>query len=152
MFRRKDNLEGDDRSMMRVDQILREGLRSLPYPTPSVDFDERVLAGLHDSVPWHVALRNSLKPMLAAMTGSFLIGLLAIHFALQTPTPNLSKVKSSPINYEAMQRLIDSPNLSTLDWWRYSLLSIPPPRPPERMEAPALNHSEISPSHNQATV
>jgi hypothetical protein len=152
MFRRKDNLEGDDPGMMRTDQILREGLRSLPSPIPSVDFDERVLAELHDSISWRAALRDSLKPMLAAMTGSFLIGLLAIHFFLQAPAPNLSTMKSAPINYEAMQKLIDSPNLSALDWWRYSMLSIPPRKPPERMETPALNHSEISPSDNQATV
>ena len=153
MFISTEKRRGNDPRETLMDQILSEGFRAILTPVPSPDFDERVLAGLRDSAPsWYVALRNSLKPMLTAMTGSFILGLLAIHFALQAPTPTLTPMTSAPINYQAMQRLIDSPNLSTLDWWRYSLLSVPPPRPQARMEAPALDHSEIPVSRNQMTV
>jgi hypothetical protein len=153
MFKSTGKKRGNDPREALMDQILSEGFRAIPTPVPSPDFDERVLAGLRDSAPsWYVALRNSLKPMLTAMTGSFILGLLAIHFALQAPTPTLTPTKSAPINYQAMQRLIDSPNLSTMYWWRYSLLSVSPPRPPARLEAPALDHSEIPIARNKMTV
>ena len=98
-----------------VDQTLRDGLRGLPVPAVSADFDARVLRALAAPLPWWRALWQQAQPVLWGASCSLALTLLLLHWSLQTPLapPTVSPRNAAPYARAlAINRLLDSPNLS----------------------------------------
>ncbi len=96
---------------------LRHGLRGLPTPVPSPDFDDRLLAALRGPRPWWQTLWPQARPVLAGAACSALLTLAALSWSLQTPTPALPAVSAAhaaprPLDMTALDHLLDRPGLS----------------------------------------
>src|SRR5437660_12749825 len=76
---------------------LRQGLRELPVPSVSADFDSRVLAAIASPVPWWRALVPALRPAASASVCSLIATLALLHWATGGPiaTP-IGRVASQP--------------------------------------------------------
>ena len=103
------------------DARLADALRSLPVPTPSAHFDDRVLAALRVPVPrwqrltWR-RLWQPVQPLLLGTSCSLALTLLLLHFTLSVPQaapapapPAASNLASAPL--PPLDALLDRPNL-----------------------------------------
>lgn len=96
---------------------LAEALRSLPSPTSSPDFDDRVLAALRVPTPWWQHLWQPAKPLLLSISGSCVLTLLLLHTALHGPAaaPPLPPAALSALaaarRVPSIDTLLDQPNL-----------------------------------------
>ena len=77
-----------------VEAALREGLRGLPSPAISPDFDARVLAGLRRPLPWWIPAWQMLRPAVTAAACSLAITLLFVQWA-RASSPLPPRVTSS---------------------------------------------------------
>ena len=94
---------------------LREGLRALPVPALSPDFDARVLAALcAGPSPWQMFLQ-SLRPALGGLACSLVVMLGLIYGATRAPVgaPDVTAAASprTTISAAVIERALDSPNL-----------------------------------------
>ena len=101
--------------MTDSDELLRRGLRALPVPEPSPDFDARVLAGLRDVRPWWHRLWEPARPLLAGTSFSLVVTLACLHWTLMAPVgvppaQAISTVAARPT--PSLDALLDRPNLS----------------------------------------
>lgn len=99
----------------QIDQALRDGLRGLPVPPLSPDFDARILSALDAPRPWWRLWWQQAQPVLWGASCSLALTLLLLHWSLQTPfaPPSISPQNApSPARVLAINRLLDCPNLS----------------------------------------
>ena len=120
-----------------------EALRSLPVPPVSPDFDARVLASLQAPVPLWRRLWQTTQPLLLGASGSLVVTLLALHFALSAPAPAPAPLSisvqtfaavPSPSALPSIDALLDKPDLragSLAAAWINPTPTEPAPRKPE---------------------
>ncbi len=113
-----------------LEAALRDGLRRLPVPPPSTDFDARVLDALRVPSPWWRSLWHAARPLLAGTACSLVVTLAAVAWTTQTPatahraaSPPVT-AKPRPLDMAAVDRLLDRPGLSAAS---LSRLDTPPP-------------------------
>src|SRR5437764_4507760 len=70
---------------LQVDMALREGLRALPVPSVSDEFDARVLAAIQGPQPWWQAVLPGIRPLMAGGVCSMALTLLLVRWAIQVP-------------------------------------------------------------------
>lgn len=151
---------GDEKPKMalrdeELDIALRDGLRRLPTPAVSADFDARVLAAL--AVPpstWEglrIQVVSTLRPLLCGTACSLGVTLLALFWTLHMPAavPALPNAPSSarPLDMAALDSLLSQPRLgasSLTVWARQSAVPIatlaPPPIPSDPERRPRAEH------------
>ncbi len=116
---------------------LRQGLRALPTPAVSADFDERVLTALARPRPWWQTLWHQARPLLSGACCSLAVTLALASWAMQAPSPPVSHAPMSAatlLDMTAVNRLLDRPRLSAaaLAGWD----AAPPPSPADRPRPP----------------
>lgn len=138
--------------MVDLDEALRDGLRELPVPEVSPDFDARVLQSLRASAPWWRRWWQPAKPLLAGASFSLVVTLALLHWTLSAPIlPNLAPPQGlavagggGPSTLAArpapsLDALLDRPNLSAAsltDYWAARPPDPPDPPPPDRRPEP----------------
>ncbi len=125
---------------------LRGGLRALPVPDVSPDFDARVLDArvldaLRAPVPWWHRLWEPARPLLLGASCSLSVTLVLLHWTSAAPAPHLPMVGEQeriqargPARAPSLDRLLDRPDLragSLAAAW-----AMPPPAPSERRPEP----------------
>ena len=99
-----------------LDAALRDGLRSLPVPTVSPDFDTRILAALQRPLPLWKRLWQPAQPLLAGASFSLIATLICLHWSLSAPVAQPPQALSQPIlaahPTPSLDALLDRPNLS----------------------------------------
>ena len=73
-----------------MEAILQRGLRQLPVPDASTDFDSRVRARLQPRLSWWLLIRAGLRPMLAPAAFSLSVTLAAL---IVSSAPRSSELK-----------------------------------------------------------
>ncbi len=142
-----------------LDMALRDGLRRLPAPPVSADFDARVLAALALPPPLGETLRvqfvSALRPLLCGAACSLALTLLALFWTLHAPV-SLSSPSDAPravraLDMAAVDDLLSRPNLgaSSLSVWaRQSALPTPvlavPPVHPDAKRRRGADHRRAS--------
>ena len=124
--------------MIDPDEILRQGLRALPVPKPSPDFDARVLAGLREARPWWRRLWEPARPLLAGASFSLIVTLACLHWTLTAPVfaPPTHAVPTVAVRpAPSLDALLDRPNLSAGSLAR-AWADAPPDAAPDRRPAP----------------
>ncbi|HZT42912.1 MAG TPA: hypothetical protein VFA07_12160 [Chthonomonadaceae bacterium] len=143
----------------RVEMALREGLRGLPAPTVSPEFNARVHAALRRPVPWWQSLWASARPVLCAGACS-LVGMLALlSWVIRAPLPAsphpaFSAPAASAMDLDRAMERLDRAGVSLHDLSSLRLLSklnVPETTaPPEGLQNPIRNHhSLLSPEEKQ---
>ncbi len=142
-----------------LDMALRDGLRRLPAPPISSDFDARVLAALAVPPSWGEMLRaqcvSTLRPLLCGAACSLAVTLLALFWTLHTPAavPILSDAPHAarPLDMAAVDDLLSQPKLgaSSLPLWvRQSAVPLaalgPPPAPSDAERRPHASRRRAS--------
>lgn len=125
--------------MRDADEILRQGLRALPVPEPSPDFDARVLAGLREARPWWSRLWEPAKPLLAGASFSLVVTLAGLHWTLTAPEAAppayaVPTVAARPV--PSLDALLDRPNLSAASLSVYWAARPPDSTPPDARPTP----------------
>ena len=104
-----------------LDEALRTSLRALSVPEVSAGFDDRILAALHQPVPWWQRLWQPARPLLAGASFSLLVTLIGLHWSLSAPlssppTPNSGGAGEEQIlathPAPSLDALLDRPNLT----------------------------------------
>lgn len=122
------------------EEALHTGLRALPVPELSPDFDACVLAALRVPQPWWRRLWEPARPLLLGTSCSLVVTLLALHWTLSAPVAAPISQTFSPAlaatsrPAPSLDALLDRPNLSA-----GSLAAIwnsPPIAPPDRRPEP----------------
>ena len=126
---------------LTVRQALRDGLRALPVPDVSPDFDSRVLDALRAPRPWWRRLWEPAKPLLLGASCSLSVTLVLLHWTLTAPAPRppiLGESERIPVSAQvrapSLDTLLDRPDLragSLAAAW-----AAPPPAPPDRRPEP----------------
>ena len=134
---------------------LRDGLRALPVPDTTPDFDARVLDALRAPVPWWRRLWGPARPLLLGASCSLSVTLVLLHWTLTAPAPQApilggqekageeqSYSLRHPQNWgrggpsaPPLDRLLDRMDLragSLAAAW-----AVPPSNPPDRRPEPA---------------
>ena len=101
-----------------LDEALRAGLRAFSVPEVSAGFDDRILAALHQPLPWWQKLWQPARPLLAGASFSLLVTLIGLHWSLSAPLhpspPELGA--GGPIlaahPAPSLDALLDRPNLT----------------------------------------
>jgi hypothetical protein len=94
-----------------TDSALRDGLRGLPVPSISPDFDARVLAGLRRPLPWWLLSWQMLRPALSAAACSLAITLIVVQWArASSPQPPKAAASTAAVKIDLLQA-IDHPNV-----------------------------------------
>lgn len=139
---------------LELDALLRDGLRRLPSPTPSPDFDAHVLNALGRPQPWWQTLWQGARPLLAGAACSLVVTLAAVSWTTQTPTLPPRRVSplaitttaTRPLDMTAVDKLLDRPDLSAASLSR--LESQPPatnaPETDRRPPSPVRRASRVS--------
>lgn len=142
-----------------LDMALRDGLRRLPGPPVSADFDARVLAALAcPPSPWEMVrtqVVSTLRPLLCGTACSLAVTLLALFWTLHMPVavPVLSDAPHAvrPLDMAAVDDLLSRPKLgaSSLAAWAYqSAVPItalsPPPAPSDSERRPHASRRRAS--------
>ncbi len=145
-----------------ADRALRRGLRSLPVPALSADFDARVRAALRRPTPWWQRLWTPVRPVLSMAACSCGVTLALLHWftaiPLVPPGPShfgaLDAVASARgrARLEALDRQIDGMELSTATLRGLSAVERPPlatqniapPAPPEPRHAAPERRSQLA--------
>ena len=113
---------------------LRAGLRGLPTPDPSPDFDAGVLTALRAPRAWWQTLWQEARPLLAGASCAAVLTLAALSWSLQTPPPPGSPPGTAsprPVDMAALEHLLDRPGLSAA-----SLTEIAAPAPDGHRASP----------------
>ncbi len=84
----------------RGDYLLRQGLRSLPVPETSPDFNARVHAALRRPAPWWRTIWNRTRPVLATAACSLLVTLALLKGSNIAGT--VSPLQAQPIDRNAL--------------------------------------------------
>jgi hypothetical protein len=125
-----------------LEAALRNGLRALPVPSVSADFDERILAALHGPKPLWLRLWQPARPLLAGASFSLLVTLVGLHWSLSAPVnpspaelgagrPSILATRPLP----SLETLLDRPNLTAGSLaYAWNAPSIPTPQPGARPE------------------
>ncbi len=127
-------------------QALRDGLRALPTPAVSPDFDARVLAALQAPGPWWVRWWQPVRPVLFSAAGSLGVMLIVLHGTLSAPlTPPAAPPRltaKAPAQLPSIDALLDRPNLCAAsleqDWDAPDTAPLPADRRPEPRRHAAL--------------
>ena len=97
---------------------LRGGLRALPVPDVSPDFDARVLNALRAPIPWWQRLWEPARPLLLGASCSLSVTLVLLHWTLTAPAPrppfqggSERSQASAPAHAPSLDRLLDRPDL-----------------------------------------
>ena len=105
---------------LTVRQALRDGLRALPVPDVSPDFDSHVLDALRAPRPWWRRLWEPAKPLLLGASCSLSVTLVLLHWTLTAPVPRTpilggheqEKVQArGPARAPSLDTLLDRPDL-----------------------------------------
>jgi len=138
-----------------LDMALRDGLRRLPTPPLSADFDARVLAALAQPPSLGEALRmgivSTLRPFLCDAACSLALTLAALfwtlHAPLTVPAPSGAPHMARPLDMAAVDALLSRPDLgasSLSQWTRQPAVPIatlaPPPLPSDPERRPHAEH------------
>ena len=102
-----------------LDEALRTSLRALSVPEVSAGFDDRILAALHQPMPWWQRLWQPARPLLAGASFSLLVTLIGLHWSLSAPLhpfppelgaggPPILAAHPAP----SLDALLDRPNLT----------------------------------------
>lgn len=124
-----------------LESALRDGLRALPTPELSPDFDARILAALSAPRPWWQRLWEPARPLLLGASCSLVVTLIALHWTLTAPLSApmsraaLPGLAAAPRPLPSLDALLDQPYLSA-----GSLAAVwaapPVPSPGRRPEPP----------------
>lgn len=152
-------LLSNDKLNADLEITLRDGLRRLPGPTVSADFDARVLAALAvPPSPWE-ALRlsvvSALRPLLCGAACSLTVTLLALFWTLHAPVAAPASFDAPravrPLDMAAVDHLLSQPNLraSSLAAWAQmptasSVTLGPPPVPADTKRRRGAGHRRAS--------
>lgn len=123
---------------LRLGSALRDGLRALPVPDVSPDFDARVLDALRAPGPWWQRLWEPARPLLLGASCSLTVTLVLLHWTLTAPAPVVGGLErpqaSAPARAPSLDRLLDRPDLraGTLA----AAWAAPPPAPSDRRPEP----------------
>lgn len=98
------------------EHALRDGLRGLPVPSPSSDFDGRILGALQKPGPGWRTLWHTARPLLAGASCAAFVTLAGLSWSLHTPAPTAPASSSTgaatrPLDMAALDRLLDRPGL-----------------------------------------
>jgi hypothetical protein len=120
---------------------LREGLRSLPVPETSADFAARIHAELRQPVPWWKTLWTTARPLLSGAVCSLVVTMILLPRLVHMPSGPPSHSESTVVSEVAMDRVLDSTELSAASLTRLRLrkrlsTAIVPPLPPASMRRP----------------
>ena len=124
-----------------LNEALRTGLRSLPLPSVSADFDDRVLTALHGPKPLWLRLWQPARPLLAGASFSLIVTLVGLHWSLSAPLhpspPELGA--GGPIlaahPAPSLDALLDRPNLTAGSLaFVWNAPPTPTPQPGTRLE------------------
>jgi hypothetical protein len=144
----------------RTDSLLRAGLRDLPAPAASSDFDAVVLAAVQRPPSRWQVLWDTARPVLGGAACSLVVMLALLNWVTQTPvtiqpiTPTTSPAAVRPIDIAALERVLDRPGLTLGDFTRLQagveLRSEPPavkpaPSEPDRQREPSRRARLIRP-------
>lgn len=97
---------------------LRDGLRALPFPETSPNFDDRVLIALRAPQPWWQRVCQPAKPLLLSASCSLAVMLLALHWTLSAPVSLAppergdGRQAAAPVHLPSLDALLDQPHLS----------------------------------------
>ncbi len=142
-----------------IDMALRDGLRRLPGPPISADFDARVLAALAAPPSFGEMLRagivSTLRPLLCGAACSLAVTLLALFWTLHAPaavpSPAGAPRAVRPLDMAGVDTLLSQPKLgaSSLAAWAYqSAVPIaalsPPPAPRDSERRPHASRRRAS--------
>lgn len=98
-----------------LDEALRDGLRRLPLPEISPDFDMAVLEAVRRPLPLWTVFLTAARPVFAGMCCSLIVTVLAVGWTLRSPyistVPRTPSDTLSHIDLAALDRAIDSRNL-----------------------------------------
>lgn len=114
------------------ESALRDGLRGLPVPAVSPDFDDCILAALHKPQPWWQRLWQPARPLLAGASFSLIVTLALLHWTLSAPVapPQATPLMAtSPVHAPSLDALLNLPNLSAgalTTAWNSPLEATPP--------------------------
>jgi hypothetical protein len=132
----------------RLDRALRDGLRALPVPEASPDFDARVLLALRAPQPWWRRLWQPARPLLLGASCSLAVTLVLLHWTLSAPTaaprpPILGESErpvAAPARAPSLDAVLDRPDLRAGSL--AAVLSAPLPAPPDRRPDPP-RHAQV---------
>ena len=144
------------------DPALRQGLRSLPVPEPSSDFDARVHAALRRPEPWRLRFWKTARPMLAATACSLVLTLTLLQRFTGASTSSWSQAASPSAEALALERgktplealdrnveTMDIPNTLFGGFWAlrrpHATKASSPPRPLLRPGAPGRRSQLFTP-------
>ncbi len=97
----------------QCDHALRDGLRGLPVPSLSPDFDARILEAFCVPLPWWRRWWQQAQPVLWGASCSLALMLALLHWSQQTPfAPSVVPAFAPSANALALNRLLDRPDLS----------------------------------------
>ncbi len=99
------------------DHALRDGLRGLPVPAVSPDFDVRILAALSARQSWWQRLWQPARPLLTGASFSLIVTLALLHWTLSAPVtaphpPMLGEPERIQATAPSLDALLNRPNLS----------------------------------------
>src|SRR5579884_1540625 len=101
----------------RIDEALKQGLRTMAVPDPGSDFDDRVIAAVRARKSWWYLIWDFARPVVSAAACSAVIMLAALHLALQTPSQasdtqvTIQPPVQAAITMAALDRALDRPDL-----------------------------------------
>ncbi len=152
-----------------ADAVLRAGLRALPVPQASPDFDTRVLAALRAAAPsrppwwqtlWQTCHRG-LRPVLGSAAFSLVGMLLLLRGTGDAPGDAARPAASSHIQASAVTRagaerrialdeVLDRPNLSALSLLAQQRTVVANPIPPPAGRAPQAGGRRPAPQEDRS--
>ncbi len=80
---------------VEIDLAMREGLRDLPVPQPSGDFDHKVLSALREQTPWWQAMLPGLRPLIAGVACSLVMTMALVRWVMNAPLPGPATARSA---------------------------------------------------------
>jgi len=135
------------------DSALREGLRALPAPEPSTDFEPRVLAALRTPEPWWRIVLPRIRPLISGVACSLILTVVLAQWALHAPESRTQAVSTGARSAVAVDEVLDHGDLRGGSLARLSgdrREAIPPPRMPSA--APPSPKHPAGQSRTQFTV
>ena len=93
------------------DRALTEGLRNLPSPEPSPDFNSRVIEGLRKPEPWWQVVLPRIRPLISGAACSLILTVVIARWALNAPESRAQVHPAAEHSTVALEEALDRPDL-----------------------------------------